>query len=220
VNTRCRDGHDSITSDFCSECGLEMGAVPTAVADDPTPIPKQLCPACTTERDDPSSPFCGVCGFNFVSRVGGHVVAKAAPAPVGAKPVAVARPAPQATARPAAAGAPLQRIEIEVTFDESHADAPKGAPARKFALYDDESLLGRRSQSVAQTVGLEGDDFLSRRHLLIVRSGGGYVARLFDNTNGGKHNGEEMTPGVEVPLAEGDVLTIGSFTRIRVTGMR
>lgn len=218
---RCRNGHDSSATDFCSECGLELDAAPqVAAADaDATPMPRQLCPVCVTERDDPASPFCGVCGYNFATKVGGHVVAPAAsstPAPTRAPAPA---PAPVRSARPAAAP-PAARIEIEVRFDESKDSAPKGPPPRKFSLYDEESLLGRRSSGVAQTVGLDGDDFISRRHLLIVRHGGGYVARLFDNTNGGTHNGAEMTPGVEVPLTAGDELAIGSFTLIRITAVR
>jgi pSer/pThr/pTyr-binding forkhead associated (FHA) protein len=112
-------------------------------------------------------------------------------------------------------------IEIEVTFDESNAEAPQGAPPRKFSLYDEESLIGRRSSSIPQTVGLEGDDGVSRRHLLIIRQAdGSYVARLFDNTNGGTLNDTEMTAGVEAPLAEGDKIAIGAFTVIRVNAVR
>ena len=107
-------------------------------------------------------------------------------------------------------GAAAPHIEIEVTFDESNAEAPKGEPPRKFSLYDEESLIGRRSSSIPQTVGLEGDDGVSRRHLLIIRQAdGSYVARLFDNTNGGILNDTEMTAGVEAPLAEGDKIAIG-----------
>jgi predicted component of type VI protein secretion system len=73
---------------------------------------------------------------------------------------------------------------------------------------------------VAQTVGLDGDDFLSRRHLLFLRQRGGYVVRLFDNTNGASHNGAELTAGVERPLAIGDRIALGAFTVIRVTAIR
>ncbi|HMB27892.1 MAG TPA: FHA domain-containing protein, partial [Blastocatellia bacterium] len=112
-------------------------------------------------------------------------------------------------------------IEIEVTFDESNAEAPKGAPPRKFSLYDEESLIGRRSRSIPQTLGLEGDDGVSRRHLLIIRQAdGSYVARLFDNTNGGTLNDTEMTAGVEAPLVEGDKIAIGAFTIVRVNAIR
>jgi pSer/pThr/pTyr-binding forkhead associated (FHA) protein len=115
----------------------------------------------------------------------------------------------------------VSHIEIEVTFDESNVEAPKGEPPRKFSLYDEESLIGRRSRSVPQTVGLEGDDGVSRRHLLIIRQAdGSYVARLFDTTNGGTLNGREMTAGVEAPLAEGAVIAIGAFTIVRVNAIR
>jgi FHA domain len=214
----CRDGHASTASDFCSECGLELPA--GARPDDDTapraaPLAAESCPACATERDDPDSAFCGVCGYNFATRQGGHVVPPAPrPAP---RPVA---PAPPRAAAVKPLTAATSQVEIAVTFDDANPDAPRGVPARKFSLYDEESLLGRRSSSVAQTVGLDSDDAISRRHLLIIRQRGGYVARLFDNTNGGSHNGVPMTAGVEVPLAVGDRLAIGSFTIVEVTTIR
>jgi hypothetical protein len=227
---KCPSGHDSTEPDFCSECGLELAGTaavvePPAAGVDPdrTPAPRQLCPACGTERDDPSTPFCGLCGYNFVTRVGGHVIAPA-PAAV-APPLAPAAPPPTPAApapRPVPPGsvAHTARLEIEVTVDETNPAAPRDQPARKFTLYDDESLIGRRSSSVTQTVGLDGDDFLSRRHLLFIRQRGGYVVRLFDNTNGAAHNGADLTAGVERPLAVGDRIAIGAFTVIRVTAIR
>lgn len=218
---KCPGGHDSADADFCSECGLELApasaaAGPAAGADpDRTPAPRQLCPACGTERDDPATPFCGVCGYNFATRAGGHVITPAPP-PVAPPPVPAASP----RRAPPASVAQTARLEIEVTFDETNPAAPRGQPARKFALYDDESLIGRRSSGVAQTVGLDGDDFLSRRHLLLLRQRGGYVVRLFDNTNGATHNSAELTAGVERPLAVGDRIAIGAFTVIQVTAIR
>jgi hypothetical protein len=223
---KCPGGHDSTDADFCSECGLELApapaaAGPAAAADpDRTPAPRQLCPACGTERDDPSTPFCGVCGYNFVTRAGGHVVAPAPPVVAATPPAAPAPVAPPPRRLPAGSVARAARLEVEVTFDETNPAAPRGQPARKFALYDDESLIGRRSSGVAQTVGLDGDDFLSRRHLLFLRQRDGYVVRLFDNTNGATHNGVELTAGVERPLAAGDRIAIGAFTVIRVTAIR
>jgi len=220
----CPDGHNSTTSDFCSECGLQM---PAPVQDDATqgiavdvtsaaqPVSRESCPKCQTDRDDPSTPFCGVCGYNFVTGQGGDVVPQTVTAP---QPIVQPTAAPPAPAQPATAAAPM---EIEVTFDESNVDAPKGMPPRKFSLYDEESLIGRRSSSMLQTVRLEGDDCVSRRHLLIIRqSVGSHVVRLFDNTNGGMLNGKEMSAGVEEPLAEGDTITIGAFTIIKVNVLR
>jgi hypothetical protein len=183
-------------------------------ADNTRPAPRENCPICKTERDEPQTVFCGVCGYNFATRQGGAIVASAEPEPPAAKPI-VSPPERVISASAA------PHIEIEVTFDESNAEAPKGAPPRKFSLYDEESLIGRRSSSIPQTVGLEGDDGVSRRHLLIIRQAdGSYVARLFDNTNGGTLNDTEMTAGVEAPLAEGDKIAIGAFTIIRLNAVR
>lgn len=218
---KCPDGHDSTTSDFCSECGLEMRlpanpdqSASGIVADNTRPASRENCPICKTERDEPQSVFCGVCGYNFVTRQGGAVVVSAAPEPPAAKPI-VSQPERVISASAA------PHIEIEVTFDESNAEAPKGEPPRKFSLYDEESLIGRRSRSIPQTLGLEGDDGVSRRHLLIIRQAdGSYVARLFDNTNGGTLNDIEMVAGVEAPLVEGDKIAIGAFTIVRVNAIR
>ena len=81
---KCPDGHDSTTSDFCSECGLEMRLPANAdqsasgdVADNAHPASRESCPICKTERDEPQTEFCGVCGYNFVTGQGGDVVASA-----------------------------------------------------------------------------------------------------------------------------------------------
>jgi len=221
---KCPDGHDSTTRDFCSDCGLQMPAplqddanqgTSADVVSSAQPASCESCPKCKTDRDDPSTPFCGVCGYNFVTRQGGDVVPQTVTAP---QPVVQTTEATPAPAQPASTAS---HIEIEVTFDESNVEAPKGIPPRKFSLYDEESLIGRRSSSMPQTVGLEGDDYVSRRHLLIIRQPtGSYVARLFDNTNGGMLNGKEMTAGVEVPLAEGDRIAVGAFTIIKVNAIR
>jgi hypothetical protein len=201
----CRDGHASTTSDYCSECGLEMIAGIASTRLDT----RELCPKCKSDRDDPTSPYCGVCGYNFdTGAPGDHIEpprSVVTPAPPPAEPIRTVAPA---------------RIEIEVTVADDPA-APKNQPARKFALYDEENLIGRRTSGGAQTVGLDGDDYVSRRHVLIIRqSDGSYVARLFDNTNGATLNGVEMTPGVERPLVTGDTLRIGTFTLLKVTGIR
>jgi pSer/pThr/pTyr-binding forkhead associated (FHA) protein len=188
---------------------------PADIAASTHPASRESCPICKTERDEPQSAFCGVCGYNFVTRLSGDVVPETAPAPPA---VANTTTAPPQRVNSASAA---PHIEIEVTFDESNVEAPKGAPPRKFSLYDEESLIGRRSNSIPQTVGLEGDDGVSRRHLLIIRQAdGSYVARLFDNTNGGTLNVTEMIAGVEAPLAEGDKIAIGAFTILRVNAIR
>jgi hypothetical protein len=223
---KCPAGHDSTSDDFCSECGLEMvpppGAVPKGHSGAPSPgqgAGADQCPGCGTERDAPEAVFCGVCGYNFATGAGGDTIADRRPEdvqPQQVRPPTVAAKSPESGAR-----SKMPHIDIEVTFDQSKEDAPKGAPTRKFSLYDEESLIGRRSNSVTQTAGLAGDDFISRRHLLIIRQpDGSYVARLFDNTNGATLNGTEMTAGVEMPIAEGDTIQLGAFTVLRITAIR
>lgn len=219
---KCPDGHDSETNDFCSECGLEIqvliDSAQSATRVDATTIPSvldELCPACKTERDGSQTTFCEVCGYNFVTGEGGGAIPVTPPSPSPS----VVTAAKQSDKTFSASATP--HIEIEITFDETISEAHRGMPARKFSLYDDENLIGRRSKSIAQTLGIDGDDFISRRHLLILRaSSGAYVVRLFDGTNGATLNGAEMTSGVELSLAIGDIIAIGTYTLIKVIGIQ
>jgi pSer/pThr/pTyr-binding forkhead associated (FHA) protein len=62
---------------------------------------------------------------------------------------------------------------------------------------------------------------VSRRHVLIIRQPDNtYVVRLFDNTNGGTLNGVDLAVGVERPIKTGDVVRIGTYTLIKVIGIR
>lgn len=215
MSLKCPAGHDSVARDFCSECGLEMPALPNAAPVAESAAPERvLCPVCQTERDDSGTTFCGVCGYNFTTGQSGATVSKT---PVEVQHVVPRAEQPERVASVAA----IPHIDIEVTFDESNAEAPKGVAPRKFSLYDEESLIGRRSSSVPQTIGIEGDDCISRRQLLIIRQpGGSYVARLFDNTNGGTLNGNPMAPGLEISLSVDDTIVIGAYTCIRVTAIQ
>src|SRR5215475_298379 len=76
---------------------------------------RENCPICKTERDEPQTVFCGVCGYNFVTGQGGAIVASAAPAPPAAKPI-VSPPERGISASAA------PHIEIEVSFNESNAE--------------------------------------------------------------------------------------------------
>src|SRR5262245_35296999 len=87
---KCPDRHDSTTSDYCAECGRRMPAPVQADAtqgtsvdatSDAQPVSRESCPKCQTGRDDRSTPFCGVCGYNFVTGQGGDVVPQTVTAP-------------------------------------------------------------------------------------------------------------------------------------------
>jgi hypothetical protein len=220
MNNICPSGHTSSQADFCSECGLEINQaggsaqVADAGAAPPVIVPEN-CPKCHTERDTPTTQFCGVCGYDYVNKQGGEVVA---PEPAPSVPLASA---PSVTSKDVAVvpqnGA---RMDIRVSVDESKKAAPIGQPALTFSLFEDESLIGRRSGSVPQTVSLD-DAAVSKRHALIIRQADGtYVVRDLNSKNGTFLNGKAITAGADAVLKESDVITIGQWTRVTVVAIR
>jgi len=221
----------SSESDFCSSCGaaIDAGAGASTGAGAPLPLVPVIgggsqtassagehCPKCSSERDDPSSPFCGTCGYNFVTKQGGDVLPPEEVAP----PVPI--PAVNTPAAPFSSSAPIAgaRMDITITVDFSKANAPKVRPSLKFPLFDEESLIGRSSSSLKQTVAIE-DEAISKRHALIVRNAdGSYSLRDLNSTNGTALNGTPLIAGADHPLKEGDVVTMGEFTVITITAIR
>jgi hypothetical protein len=215
MSTQCPAGHASTEPDFCSECGLAIAA-PSAPADAQSATPpsqpsagsgRERCPKCNEERDDPRAQFCGVCSYDFVNKVGGDVVEPPPVAPPIGQPATGSTPA---TPPVTASGA---RLDIEVSV--------AGAAPLKFSLFDEESLVGRKSASTPQTVGVAGDDAISRRQFMITRQkDGSYSVRDLGSSNGTKLNGTTLVSGQESPIKEGDVIEIGEHTRITVSAVR
>lgn len=79
----------------------------------------------------------------------------------------------------------------------------EGAEDRVFTLDRDETVIGRASDNA---ITIE-DPAASSRHCVILRKGNRYTLRDLNSTNGSYLNGAPVT---EVPLAPGDVLTVGS----------
>jgi ribosomal protein L37E len=222
ISVKCSScGAMSTEADFCSSCGTQLTPdapdAGAAVSGTPAaPTHHETCPKCSAERDDPSSPFCGTCGYNFVTKQGGDVVPPEEPAPAAPAPVkTVSTP----TAAPSASQAG-PRMDIVITVDFNKPNAPKVRPSLSFPLFDEESLIGRQSSSVKQTVAIE-DDAISKRHAIIVRNhDGSYVIRDLNSTNGTQVNGSALKAGADQPLKEGDVITMGEFTVITVQTIR
>lgn len=211
----CPDGHVSTAADYCSECGVQMPVQqPPAVAA-PTPGANETCPKCGAEREDPSSPFCGVCGYNFNTGEGGEVVQPVqavqnpAPEPKGLQ----ANPAPDAGVL-VAPGLTGPHIDLEITFTD-----PAITDKLHFALFAEENLIGRQSSTVKQSVPLSGarDQAVSARHCMINRNPDGtWIINDVGSTNGTKVNGQDLTPGIEQQLNQGDRIEIGKNTVITV----
>ena len=211
----CSQNHRSDTADFCSVCGAEIAGVPAGPA---APAGSSAaCPQCATVAESAAQVFCEVCGYNF--RTGGSGVP---PAPVAAP--AVAPVAAPITAPPPSAPLPAEQVRWDLTvevdaklYGTANPDAPVGQPVQTFTLFDDESLLGRGGTDVRVQIPIRGDTGISRRQALFVRrSDGSLVVRDVGSANGTQLNGKELVAGVETPVADGDVIAVGAWTRVTV----
>lgn len=193
------------------------------------------CADCGTARVG-GARFCEVCRYDFqsapASRPGPAPQSDAAatPAPVGqalAAPPAVAAPlagplaGPPADAAPLAARAP--KLSVVVICDPSldkNPDpgnpCPVNAPERVFPLDLAENLVGRRSESKDSHPEIPvNDPGISRRHLKFLRrADGAFDAVDLGSANGSTFNGKTLEPGVQTPVAPGDEIVIGAWTRL------
>ncbi len=231
----CPNGHLSTDADYCSECGKKLDAAPlsgsaSAVVVAPPSVSgaSEACPDCGTLRATPTAVFCEVCRYNFVTRQSWTpdappipAVAVVPAAPDAAPAAATTNPPP---APPASHDASLHRWEALVVVDPSlYADPdpanpiPVNAPERVFPLDFPENLLGRRSErrAIYPEVDLSGDSGVSSRHAILYREADGALSLLdVGSTNGTQINGTDAVPGVRIPLAPGDQITLGCWTRI------
>jgi hypothetical protein len=204
----CPNGHQSASTDYCDTCGAPMagaanGAEPAAA---PAPPAAPLtCPNCDAPRT-PDDAFCEVCGLDFAT---GQL------------------PAPAAPAVPPAPGEWVAVVEADRAFYEGNESPgvtvsfPGDLAPREVPLRADEVLVGRRSDSrgIFPDVDLgppHEDPGVSRRHAVLRRQGDGWVVADQGSTNGTWVRGEVLGPGEEVPLAEGEHLLVGAWTRITV----
>jgi hypothetical protein len=168
------------------------------------------CPACGEVRADLAARYCEVCRYDFV----GH---KPGPPPVAA-PVVAPVAAPTATPR---------RWEVVITVDptldtepDPASPCPTGETERVFPVDLDEMLIGRRDalRDIRPEIPIS-DPGASRRHAKLLRGRDGAVAlQDLASANGTQVNGQDVAPGTRRPLAEGDEITIGRWTRIRLRG--
>jgi hypothetical protein len=223
----CPKGHTSAEEDYCSECGAKMAEqLPpaTGTAALPGNMPGEICPECGAPHEQHDAVFCDVCGYNFVTGAHGGEVVPAAPGAAILLP-APAEPAPGLEPLPAVAPAtPLATWTLLVTVDPTLRDpqspeAPSGIGPFTFALSTPSSLIGRRSEARAifPEIPLSYDDAVSHRHALLqLDPAGTLTLRDIGATNGTRLNGKDVTPMVDVPLNDGDQITLGHWSRITV----
>lgn len=95
---------------------------------------------------------------------------------------------------------------------------PTDMRERLFPLDLADHLVGRRSDSrdIHPEIPVS-DPGISRRHLRVLRAADGTLAALdLGSMNGTRLNGVALEANVPTPLAEGDALTMGCWTRLVV----
>ena len=187
----CPKGHESTEADFCSECGLKLeDKLPAAGPEN--------CPDCESPRE--GAEFCEVCGYNYTTGAHGELPA----------------------AKPAPPRVPAWKVLITVDGAGRHEDSPEppaGFAALELELEPGSSLIGRTSakRAVHPEIALEHDDAVSHRHALLdLHSDGTLWLRDIGSSNGTLRNGREVTPLEDIQLQDGDILTLGHWTRIQV----
>jgi hypothetical protein len=194
----CPQGHNSSEADYCSECGTKIQGLGI------TPVsPETICPSCSTLHNPDEGPFCGICGYNFITGA------------QGLPPQSEPQPIPPAVLSPnwtvVISVDPVQRDPISPP-------APDLAPIT-LALPKSVNLIGRTSQARAiyPEISLDFDDAVSQRHgLLTIQADGSLMFRDIGSSNGTCLNGVEVTVMADLPLKNGDQLTLGHWTKLSI----
>jgi hypothetical protein len=246
---KCPKGHESTESDYCSECGAKINGTPELVlAVNPlsSTLPKTaksgiVCPDCTAPHEPGSGDFCEICGYNFAT--GGHGEIPLVPM----TPTPAAEAIKQTTTNDVKAGTstshdPLNSnsasagtakqtavvLEAIATIDPSLGEEgspppPSNQPPITFRLDKPSNLIGRRSdiRGIYPEVALNFDDAVSHRHALLNRQlDGTFTVRDIGSTNGTQLNGVELGAMVDIPIQDGDQLTLGHWTRLTFKVLR
>ena len=95
---------------------------------------------------------------------------------------------------------------------------PADSRPRLFPLDLSDHLIGRRSdsQDILPEIMI-ADPGISRRHARLLRAADGTLTALdLGSMNGTRLNGLPLEPNIPAPLAAGDELTMGCWTRLTV----
>jgi FHA domain len=222
---QCPKGHESTEPDFCSDCGAKIVAPSDAeAAISPPPVVSsdlQICPDCTAPHDQESGDFCEICGYNFVTGAHGEVALPSGQAGAEMAEVAAAETPGTGVAAPRV---PLKwQVVITVDAVPHHQESPPAPPQSAIAVTLEKvaNLIGRTSQvrAIYPEIAIDFDDAISHRHaVLTVQPDRTLILRDIGSSNGTTLNGIELLPMVDMPVGEGDEITLGHWTRLQITG--
>jgi len=214
----CPKGHNSTEPDYCSECGAKIPVatgggsdadVPAAAA----PPARDVCQSCGAPRaideGDSGTAFCEVCGCDFAA------------APVATAAHSVPPPQPEA---PADATAWAVTVSVDPALrEEGSPEPPAGFTPATLELKQPVSVIGRRSEARAifPEIDMSHDDAVSHRHALLqLYASGVLLLRDIGSSNGTRLNGKPIDSMIDQRLKDGDEITLGHWSKIRVTAIK
>jgi FHA domain len=191
----CPQGHPSIDPDYCSQCGSKISVLiddgtNTAETAPPSPV-SESCPVCNVLRT--AGNFCEACGYNYLT-------GKPAELPVDAKQWQVA-------------------ISIDSQPPIADIPMPPSRPTQVVDLAVGSYLIGRTSQkrAILPEIPLDFDDAVSHRHAVLeMRADRSLILRDIGSANGTSLNGHEIPLTRDIPLQDGDIVTLGHWTKITI----
>ena len=235
----CPAGHQSADDEFCDVCGREMGgpapaaassggAVAAPAAQPDLPPEGATCPACGAAL---AGRFCEACGHDSLAAPPPAAATVPAPVPAetpaAAPAVATSGVATSATPAGWSATVSADRAYFDSVMAAEGPDAggikfPPYCPDRHFPLQGKQVSIGRQSRSrgIDPDIDLTGppeDPGVSHLHaLLLAQDDGAWSVVDLDSANGTSVNDEPdpMRPNTPRPLAEGDRVYLGAWTRI------
>ncbi len=213
----CPKGHTSTESDYCSECGakIQVSSLLETVKHSSVTLSHPLssansaiinCPECTAPHDPDSGNFCEICGYNFRTGSSGEI------------PIVTPVITPVITENK---NPIFFEIVVEIDPALKTAESPEH-PAQKpyiISLEKESYLIGRNSdrRGIYPDIPLDFDDAISHRHALIIREPNGeLLLRDVGSSNGTQLNGIDVHNLVDKPLKEGDIITLGHWTKLTI----
>ena len=218
----CPNGHQSTTSDYCDTCGEPIGSLSGSPAPAPVPVPTPapavssiapvVCPNCQASNPGDAL-FCEVCGYDFTT---GQAPPEEPP-PVMPAPVVA----------PTMSGWTVE-LTADAAWYESQKNQdsdpfPADAAPRTIELPEHVALVGRvsTSRNIHPEIDAGGDTAVSRRHAQFIQDASGWSIVDLQSTNG-THVAKAGQPvqdnplqgGVPMPLADGDSVYVGVWTKM------
>ncbi|HLK01151.1 MAG TPA: FHA domain-containing protein, partial [Streptosporangiaceae bacterium] len=113
------------------------------------------------------------------------------------------------------------KVDAEAGPGGSGIDFPSYCPERRFELTGAQMQIGRRSPSrgLNPEIDLTGpptDPGISRLHAVLIATADGWAVLDPGSANGTSLNGTDIPADQQVPLHDGDQITLGAWTKITV----